>query len=239
MRERQSRSTLAIVSIVNSVTTLTKSRQRSAEILIILIGLIGSIWPNFATANPLSEAKQRIALRIAHQQPWPEPHITRATNVPMYPSHALSQQTISVEPYVRKHPGRDQQARVYQFNYHTASARMLVISLTQESVVRESPIHSVHLPLNEEESAAALTTLAKNTEAMDLLRNDQIRRDQKPFTDLNELSVKSSIYSPIDVTHPCATQRCALLSLFDQGNTVFAMEPIINLQMGTLGWLNR
>lgn len=234
IRLRQSWPTLAIVSAVNSVTTPVKSRRHSPVIIVALMGLFCCVWPKLSAANPLTISEQTAAERIALQQPWRKPH-SASTN----PHHALTQQTLSVEPDVRKHKGHAKQVWVYQFNYHTASARMLVVSLTTHTVIRESAIKSPHLPLNKHESNAALTTLAANTEAMELLRADQIRRGQKPFNKLNELSVKSSVFAPIDVEHPCAVQRCALLSLFDQGNTVFAMEPVINLQHGTLGWLNR
>jgi len=232
-------STAAIVSVVNSVTTASKSRPIWRVITLVLGGAFGIVWSLTAAANPLTSAERDIAASIALQQPWTKPRLTNSSHRAVSKPHALSQQIVSVEKNVAKNAGNDHQARVYQFNYQTASARMLVVSLTTKSVIREAMIDSVHLPLNATESRAALASLAADPTAIELLRSEQIRRGQKPFSTLSELSVKSSIFSPIDPSHPCAFERCALLSLFDQRNTVFAVEPFVNLQLGTLGWLNR
>ena len=252
MSARQSRPTLAIVNVVNSVTTLFKSRLFRQAFIVVQLGLIASAWPSLSSANPLTQAEKGRAKWLAQQQPWPsQPSPERNTLLNQSsqsgrtaaqnaakPTHQLAEQTVSVEPDIGKGGAGDKQVRVYQFNYQTASARLVVV-LNTESVISESAIDSVHLPLNDRESRAALTLLAQNSEALALLRADQIRRGQKPFADLFELSVKASIFAPIDTGHPCAVYRCALLSLFDKRNTVFAMEPFVNLQLNTLGWLNR
>ena len=204
-----------------------------AQLTLLLIA-----WPITTLANPLTQAERHIAERLAQQQPWPDSPAHEHSGNNNSP-HALAQQTLSVEPNVGKRNDHEDQIRIYQFNYQTEMARMLVVSLNTETVVRESVIDSVHLPLNERESQAALSTLAQSVEAVALLRADQQRRGLKPFSDLSELSVKASIFAPIEPEHICTKNRCALLSLFDHNNTVFAMEPFINLQEASIGWLNR
>ncbi len=114
-----------------------------------------------------------------------------------------------------------------------------MVSLSDNTVLNEQPIRSVHLPLNGIENDAALAVLTANADAVSLLRADQTRRGRAPFQHMNELSVKASIYKPLKTSHPCANERCALLSLFDQTNTVFSAEPIVNLQRSSVSWLNR
>ncbi len=192
-------------------------------------------------AAQLTPEQQRLAEQLANSMDWHSLAASVASGRSGEPEHPLAQQTLSIEESVTKKSNSARnsarQVRVYQFDYHHAIARVVVVSLTKNAVVSETLIPSPHLPLNEVESAAALNWLGDDAQALARLRAEQIRRGQTPFTNLSELSVKASIYVPIDKQHECALERCALLSLIDDGNTVFAIEPLINLQRRTVGWL--
>ncbi len=243
---RQNGMAVAIVDCVISVTTPTASRPPLVLKLlfnaVLWLGL--SLPASFAAAAPLSSDQLAKAQQMAEALPWfvtPSSADTARTDTPGTgnPKHPLAQQTLAIEPHVTKGFVSSDRVRVYQFDYHTASARVVTLSLVTEAIENSTPIPSVHLPLNAQEIQAAIDALAQSSDALEQLRNDQIRRGLTPLTTLAELSVKASIYVPIDKTDTCFDERCALLSLFDNRNTVFALEPVINLQRGTQGWLAR
>ena len=118
-------------------------------------------------------------------------------------------------------------ARVYQYQHSLQKARVLVVDLHTDRVVRQQMISSAHLPLNSAEIDFALKVVANNSMMLEQLRNEQRRRGVPVFGDLDELDVKASIFEPIVSTHRCAKERCALLSLFDASRTVFAAEPVV------------
>lgn len=260
-RGRQNGMAVAIVPCVISVTTPSALRPPLALKLLfnsalrlglcLGLGLRLGLWLGLglglalllhttsAHAAPLTHEQLAKAQQMAEAEPWQLNAF--ATNTPRTdnPKHPLAQQTLVIEPHVTKGQVSNDRVRVYQFNYHTASARVVTLSLFSDVIETTTPIPSVHLPLNAVEIQAAIDWLAKSSEALEQLRNDQIRRGLTPLATLSELSVKASIYAPIDKTDPCATERCALLSLFDNRNTVFALEPVINLQRGTQSWLTR
>lgn len=146
------------------------------------------------------------------------------------PPHPLQVQTLSIEKQERKHSPAPSILRVYQFHYDLQIARVLTIDTQARQVIESKPINSVHLPLNDSEIAFASQQLAADEPLVETLQQEQQRRGQVPFANINELDVKASIYEPLDQSHACAMQRCALMSLFDSTRTVFALEPIVNLQ---------
>ena len=212
-----------------------------------------------AVAGPLSAEQQNRALSLASQIAWPVADLessegfetseglegskssksSKGSTSKIGVLHSLGIQTISIEEDVIKNNDSHQQVRVYQYSYPNFSARLLVVSLANNRVVKQSLIESVHLPLTQDEHEFALTVLSADSDAITLLKADQQRRGHTPFNNINELSVKASIYKPLDKHHSCTHNRCALLSLFDTTNTVFAAEPIVNLQHGALLWLER
>jgi len=230
---------------VNSVTTSIRQRIRIvAYIAAAVTALLATVWPAMAAAGPLSAEQQNRALSLASEIAWPvgdlessEDSETSANEIGVL--HSLGIQTISIEEDVIKNNDSHQQVRVYQYSYPNFSARLLLVSLANNKVVKQSLIESVHLPLTQDEHEFALTVLSADTDAITLLKADQQRRGHTPFTNINELSVKASIYKPLNKHHSCTHNRCALLSLFDTTNTVFAAEPIVNLQHGAVIWLER
>lgn len=192
-----------------------------------------------ALAEPLNAQQQRDALELAHRLTWPIDNTSGTESNRPRPNHQLGLQTISIERDIIKNSTQPERVRVYQFNYDTDSARVVTVSLTEQKVIKQSLIPSVHLPLTPEEEQFALSTLSADTDAIAALKTDHKRRGRTPFSKLSELSVKSSIYKPLNKNHPCTEQRCALLSLFDNTNTVFAAEPIVNLSHSAVSWLNQ
>jgi hypothetical protein len=118
------------------------------------------------------------------------------------------------------------------------TARLLIIDLESNTVSKQSPVDSVHLPLNDAEIEFAISLLSDKKALINRLRLEQVHRKQPAFASLAELDIKASIFEPLDTLHNCHTQRCALVSLFDKTRTVVNIEPIISLattQMETLG----
>jgi len=219
---------------VNSVPTLNRFRTSSARrkcwswalgFCVLVTALVA--------AESVSETDRQAAINIASQTPWVS--VKTFGNTP----HPLGRQTLFIEPNIRKGRTTDQEYRVYEFDYTLATARVLVVDIKEQQLISEHSIDSVHLPMNGPETQSALTALENNTAMMDELRRDQIRRGQTPFDDFNELSVKAIVYVPMVDTDTCQNERCALLSLFDRHNTVFSMEPVVNLQTGQIRWLDR
>lgn len=198
-----------------------------------------AIGPVNAVAAPLTIEQQIQAEQLANAAAWQRPEESETPNGKLTQVHPLGLQTLSIEPDVTKNGNARSRVRVYQFSYALSAARLVIVSLDKNEIIKETPVLSAHLPLNSVENQAALTVLSTDPEAITVLQAEQQRRGFQPFSRFSELSVKASIFKPIDATHPCANQRCALLSLFDKSNTVFAMEPIVNLQSGALSWLNR
>lgn len=181
-------------------------------------------------ASELQLEEQLVVEHLATQAPWPEQASKRFT-------HPLGMQTLFIERLQTKHKQHLRQARIYQYDYSRQSARLLDIDLDTREVMRVRAIDSVHLPLSEQEIAFATTLLEQDGPRLARLRTEQTRRGIPPFVTLDELEVKASIHEPLDAEHPCAASRCALLSLFDASHTVFATEPLINLNTQQVGEL--
>jgi len=143
--------------------------------------------------------------------------------------HPLGLQTLSVEKQERKGQTAVRQVHVYQYHYGHRSARLLTVDLVDNSIIGQRRIDSVHLPLNTIEIDYARTLILQDASVMQKLHEEQTRRGQPLTRDLTELDIKASIFEPMNGLHPCSTQRCALLSLFDQTRTVFAVEPVVLL----------
>lgn len=184
-----------------------------------------------AGAAGLSADDTAQATTLAEQYPWPEPVQRRRESSRGNAAAGLGVQTISIEIDERKNQPSDSQVRVYQFDHGTQMARRLDINLVTNQVIRETAVHSVHLPLNQQEIAFAKTVLERSS-LLDRLRDEQRRRRHVVFESLNELSIKAIVFEPVDETHPCYRTRCALLSLFDDSRTVFAIEPVVNFASG-------
>jgi hypothetical protein len=105
-------------------------------------------------------------------------------------------------------------------------------------VIEQHRIDSVHLPLNDNEAAFAMALLEDDMSLFNQLQAERLHRGLSPLKSISELDVKASIYEPLNVNHRCAKERCALLSLFDNTRTVFAVEPVIFLNSGTVGTLS-
>jgi len=228
--------TIAIVIVVNSLPTQSRLRRAISFVTVVTAACLLGTVPTAALAGSLSEQDLYKIRQMVAAVTWVDSG--RAANLGPDP-HPLGRQTISIEPSVGKNKDRLGDVRVYQFDYELGLARVVTVSLKTDSIVNNQAIQSVHLPLNSTESEAALTLLGTYPDAIAQLQADQIRRGDAPVQSLSELSVKASVYTPMDTAHECTVERCALLSLFDHRNTVFALEPIINLQRGTLAWLDR
>jgi len=173
----------------------------------------------------LSVDEQQFASAQANSQFWVQNRNALATQ-----PHSLGVQTLSIELDERKKTNNQRRARVYQFNYSTQQSRLILVDLNSREVIKSQTIDSVHLPLNEQEIETARTLIEQQPYIMDALNEERRVRGLPTLSDLSSLDVKASIFEPTDKTRLCATQRCALLSLFDSTRTVFAVEPVVNLQ---------
>lgn len=189
-----------------------------------MLAIVSLLLSHVAQAAGLSENDALIAHRLADNTPWPVTSRERS-------DHVLGIQTVSVELAESKSAASGQIGRVYQFNHSTRQSRVVTVDLINARVMSQSSIDSVHLPLSRAEIQFAFNALS-SSDVLDSMRNEQITRGVAPFTTLEELDVKASIYAPKDAAHTCHSQRCALLSLFDSTSTVFAIEPIVLLGSG-------
>lgn len=197
---------------------------------LLLVTLLS--WQASGHARGLQAEEQHVAALLASQVPWAESAGKRQ-------AHPLGVQTLFIERQESKQANLERRARVYQYDYTSQAARMLVIDLDNQAVLREQGIDSVHLPLSEQEIAFAKALLAQDDSLLSQLRAEQSRRNAIPFVTLDELDVKASIYEPLDSNDPCSVSRCALLSLFDASSTVFTTEPLIYLSRQQVGELHR
>lgn len=186
----------------------------------------------------MDELQAQTARQIAESADWQQ-FTSRSATRKNPVSHPLGVQTLSVEKREKKQrssalsSGQEPSSApllVYQFHYELAQARMLVVDTTTESVLDGHIVDSVHLPLNQTEIDFTINLINQQPVLLDKFRDEQVRSGRTPFSQLEQLDVKASIYEPRDINDACATQRCALLSLFDQSNTVFSTEPVVNLQ---------
>ncbi len=172
------------------------------------------------------DPQERLAVgEMANLQPW---QLLR--NAQSEPAHKLGVQTLSIELDERKKGDQRRRARVYQFNYDSQQSRLVLVDLQQGAVQKVQLIDTVHLPLNQAEIALARTLVEQNTDIMQRVNQIQRTRGLSDLNDLSNIEVKASIYEPDNNASTCAVQRCALISLFDQTRTVFAVEPLVNLQ---------
>ena len=156
--------------------------------------------------------------------------------------HPLGVQTIAIERLDSKSGTVGQnRASVYQFHHGLGQARRLIVDLGNGAILREQAIASLYLPLAEGEIDFALARLAANVSLLEQLREEQRRQGRVPFRALDELKVKAVIHEPVDppTDNPCRASRCALLALFDDSHTVFAIEPVVNLTTGEVFTLGR
>jgi len=208
----------------------------------MLIATLAASVTSVSAANlsaSLSEDEHQFAASTARVQAWSQKGsgtqrtFQRATQpvIQKNSNHLLDTQTLSIELDEVKKNNKQRRARVYQFNYNTQQSRLILIDLDTRDVVKTQPIESIHLPLNQHEIATARTLIEEQPELMDELSQEQQSRGLPVLNDLSGIDVKASIFEPNDSTHPCAKQRCALMSLFDHTRTVFAVEPLVNLQV--------
>lgn len=187
--------------------------------------------PQIAQADTAEELQQQTARQIAKIAVWQQ-LTARSAVLKDTTNHPLGVQTLSVEKREQKKRSGSEQMPllVYQFHYDLAEARMLTVDTTSKSVLDSHAISSVHLPLNQTEIDFAIDLVNAQPDLLNRFRDEQVRSGRTPFSQLEQLDVKASIYEPRDNNEACASQRCALLSLFDQSNTVFSTEPVVNLQ---------
>lgn len=189
----------------------------------IALALSLGLGPGTVMAAGLTQEQRQIARIASQTAPWPSP-------ASVFMSHPLGMQTLFVEKQERKNQKTPRWVNVFQYDYSRQQARLLVVDLSTQQVEQQRELQSVHLPLNDTEIDFARQLIEQNTELMQALRNDHQRRVSPAFEHLHELDVKASIHEPSDPDHPCASERCALVSLFDSSRTVFSIEPVVNLQ---------
>lgn len=192
------------------------------------VALFALFYAATASASSLSDIDRQLAVDLAKAVSWVEPRTGQSG------AHPLSVQTLSIEKHVRKKNKQERLARVYQFHYNLQQSRLVLINLDSNEVEKTQLINTVHLPLNATEMATARTLVETSPDIMFRIRNEHDRRSATPLADLATLDIKASIFEPGDQSHVCATQRCALISLFDQTHTVFSVEPLVNLQRLTV-----
>ena len=193
---------------------------------------LGAAVPTAQAAPEPAELAR--ADRVARSVPWRAPR-ARAER----PPHPLGVQTLVIERVSRKGaPAGERRARVYQHDHDARLARRVLVDLVREEALEVRRVDSVHLPLNAAERAWAMARLSRSTSTLGRLREEQIRRGRAPFERLDELEVKAIVFEPTDPDDPCARERCALLALFDDTRTAFAVEPVVRFATGAVETLD-
>ena len=220
-----------------NLSTVRSVRIRQGSLpgcsVLAFVFLTSSLPAVLARASSLTHEAGTQALILAEGTPWNQPRHSSGT------THPLGVQTLSIEREENKHDPDPRRLRVYQFNYQLEQARVLSLDVSDNQVLHNQPVRSVHLPLSDKEIAFASQLLNAQEDIMSQLRDEQISRGRIAFTNLSQLDVKASIFEPLEITHPCHRQRCALMSLFDDTHTVFSVEPVINLQTLQVSVLQR
>lgn len=233
------KSGIASVRATRSGSAASLSAKPPVIGIIALLLLFCSSVAGPAFAAGLNVDQIQLAADLATSTDWQMPVVGNKQA-----AHPLGRQILFVEKPENKKFRTTRFASVYEFNYASMSARLLVIDLLTVKVQTERFLDVVHLPLNQTEIDFAVSLLNQDKALLQQLRDDQIRRGQTPFTRLTELDIKASIFEPntYDDQAPhkeCTRQRCALISLFDQTRTVFSIEPIVNLSTLQLKRLTR
>ena len=195
----------------------------------LLLCMLAGISSSGLLAAAVNPDQRDAAGHLADTTPWIQARSSLNTGYPL-DVHPLGVQTLSIEKQENKNLPDAARLRVYQFHYDLQQARLLIIDSNSRQVLDIQPIDSVHLPLNESEISYATAILTSQSAIIERLRAEQTTRGRLPFRQLSDLDVKASIYEPLNHGDICYRQRCALLSLFDDTRTVFANEPIVNLQ---------
>ncbi len=222
-------------SVLSNLST-SGLRRLGTVFAIALLGMTAVSQSSVAASvsASMTTEEQEFAELVATTRPWLQPRNALTQN-----EHSLGVQTLSIEMDERKKNKHLRRARVYQFNYNTQQSRLILIDLDSRQLAATKRIDSVHLPLNEQEIAAARAMVEQDGDIMAALNLEQQSRHLAPLSDLSTVDVKASIFEPADSTHVCAIERCALLSLFDQSRTVFSEEPLVNLQRLTVSTLQQ
>ena len=190
----------------------------------LLLCALAGLAPGGFVAAAVNPDQRNAAAQLADTTPW-----IQARSV-VKAAHPLGVQTLSIEKQENKNLPDAALLRVYQFHYDLQQARLLIVSPDNRQVLDTQLIDSVHLPLNDAEISYATTMLMSQGAIVERLHAEQTARGRLPFGQLSDLDVKASIYEPLNHNDICYHQRCALLSLFDDTRTVFANEPVVNLQ---------
>jgi len=194
--------------------------------------------PMALSGATLSDAESAQAERLARTVPWESSRVGTRSNLDRI-THPLGVQTLAVEREPGKRtPTVERRARVYQHDHEARRTRRVRMDLVTGEVVDIRTIDSPHLPLNDAEQRWALERLAASAPLLARLRDEQRARGRTPFVTLDALDVKASIFEPPDALHPCHVERCALLSLFDETRTVFAIEPLVRFASGKVETLD-
>lgn len=209
------RKTTALPFVIMSVTAVLRLLHGCVLMTVITL----SLRVNAAELTPQQAVQANL---LSTETPWPQARSIAA-------SHPLGLQTLSVEKQERKNQFATRWVNVYQYHYTLKSARLLLIDLDTNTVIKQTAIDTVHLPLNAIEIEFAQSLLANDQDWVNRLRLQQTSRNKTAFSSFSELDVKASIYEPMNASHACRFQRCALVSLFDNTRTVFAIEPVVNL----------
>lgn len=209
-------------------TTFTKAQQR-VQMVVGVVACASAFTLSAWAGGALAPDEQQLASELANTQAWQQLR-SAIKSTP----HQLGIQTLSIELDERKKGEHTRRARVYQFNYDSQQSRLVLIDLESAKIMKQQRIDSVHLPLNTTEITAARTLVEQQVKIMDMLNQSRSQRGLSQLVDLAEIDVKASIFEPDSTQHMCSTQRCALISLFDQTRTVFTVEPLVNLQSLTV-----
>jgi len=164
----------------------------------------------------LSAVQLHRTTQLVNQLQWQQA-IRKSAN-----AHPLGVQTLSIELAERKKGTQTRHIKVFQYNYISQNSRLVVVDIDTGNIVKQQSISSVHLPLNEVEIDYARTLVENTHTLMDTINDEQQRRGLMQLADLSTLDVKASVFEPLSSTHTCQRERCALLSLFDKSNTVYA-----------------
>lgn len=148
-------------------------------------------------------------------------------------THPLGVQILLVElKELKTRSATDERVvEVFLFDYDRGDTRRKLIDVDTLEIVATTEIASAHLPLTDEEIQHGKNLMWQDTDVL-----KRIRAELSGVVDLSALQARVSVWVPGDVaqtgTSNCGHERCALVSLFTDGNYSLSVEPVINLMRG-------
>lgn len=150
---------------------------------------------------------------------------------------ALPPQVLLIERVESKQATSDT-VEIFVYSYQSQQTTRHLVNAVTGIVLHSDTVPQVSLPLNADETRYVMSLLQSNTAINDALDHDHLTQLGIPFSGWHTIDAKVSIWIPDNTdsaaAQSCNQQRCALVTLFNGGHYNFSVEPVVNLNTGTV-----